>query len=101
MQNAASGSHPLHVSRCHLPLVAQAVAVLDRARQHIRNGLDAPVRMPRESREVILRIVVAESVQQKKRIELLRLAETEGALQLDARAFQCRFRLNNLLNRTE
>jgi hypothetical protein len=49
--------------------------------------------MPRESRPVILRIVVAEIVQQKKRIELFRLAEPEGALQLDARSLNGRLRV--------
>jgi hypothetical protein len=33
------------------------------------------------------RVVVAEIVQQKKRIEILALAETEGALKPDSRAF--------------
>jgi hypothetical protein len=33
------------------------------------------------------RVVVAEIVQQKKRIEILGLAETEGALKPDSRAF--------------
>ena len=45
------------------------------------------VRMPGKSRQVVVRIVVAEIVQQQKRIEILGLAETEGALQLYARAF--------------
>jgi hypothetical protein len=33
------------------------------------------------------RVVVAEIVQRKKRIEILGLAETEGALKPDSRAF--------------
>ena len=87
VQDAAAGRHPLHVAGRHLALVAQAVAVLDRARQHVGNRLDAAVRMPRKSRQIIFGIVVAEIVQQQERIELLGLAETEGALQLHARAF--------------
>jgi hypothetical protein len=40
--------------------------------------------------------VVAEIVQQKKRIEILGFAETEGALESDSRAFDGRLRLNDL-----
>ena len=90
VQNAAAGRHPLHVAGGHLALVAQAVAVLDRAGQHVGDRLDPAMRMPGKSRQVILRVVVAEIVQQQERIEVLRLAEAEGALQLHARAFDGR-----------
>ena len=87
VQDAAAGRHPLHVAGGHFALVAQAVAVLDRAGQHVGDGLDPAVRMPGKSRQVIFRIVVAEIIQQQERIEILGLAETEGALQLYAGAF--------------
>ena len=50
MQDAAAGRHPLHVARAQLALVAEAVAVLDGAGEHIGDRLDAAMRMPRESR---------------------------------------------------
>ena len=92
VQDAAAGRHPLHVAGGHFAFVAQTVAVLDRAGQHISDGLDPAVRMPGKSRQIIVWIVVAEIVQQQKRIEILGLAEPEGALQLYARAFDGRLR---------
>src|SRR5580692_12358936 len=85
MQNSAAGSHPLHIARGHPALVAQAVAMLHFAGQHISNGLDPPVWMPRETGQVVGRILVAEIVQQEERVKVFRFAETEGALQFDAR----------------
>jgi hypothetical protein len=52
--------------------------------------------MPGESRLIVIRVVVAKIIQQEKGIELLRLAEPEGSLQLDARALNRGLRLNNL-----
>src|SRR5579864_6170271 len=97
VEDATAGGHPLHVSGSHFPLVAQAVAVFDGTGKHVSDRLDSAVRMPRESRAVVVGIVVSEIVQQKKRIEFRGLSEPEGALQLHARAFDRGFRLNNLL----
>ena len=101
VQNAAARRHPLHVAGGHLALVAQAVAVLDRTGQHIGDRLDPAMRMPGKSRQIIFRILVAEIIQQQERIEILGLAEAEGALQLYARAFDRRLRLNDLFYWTE
>src|SRR5229473_8303126 len=87
VENAAPGRHPLDVAGAELTLVAQAVAVVDAARQHIGDGLDAAVRMPGKSGAIVLRTIVAEVVEQEERIELARLPEAEGAPQLHARAF--------------
>ena len=97
MQDAAAGGHPLHVAGGHFAFVAEAVAVLDRTGEHVGDGLDAAMRMPGKSRKVIFRILVAEIVQQQKRIEILGFAETEGALQLYAGAFESGLRLNDLV----
>ena len=45
---------------------------------------DHDTRMPRKTREVICGILIAEVIQQKKRIELSGFAESECALELDA-----------------
>ena len=87
MQDAAAGGHPLHVAGAEIAAIAEAVAVLDGTGQHISNGLDAAMRMPRKPGAVIFRPVVAEIVQQQERIEFARVAEAEGAIELDARAF--------------
>jgi NAD(P)H-hydrate repair Nnr-like enzyme with NAD(P)H-hydrate epimerase domain len=84
------------ISRSHLALVAQAVAVFNGAGENIGDGLDTAVRMPRKSCAIVVRVVVAKIIQQQKWIELFRLAEPEGALQFDARALNGRCGLNNL-----
>jgi hypothetical protein len=59
--------------------------------------LDATVRVPGKSCDIVGRVVVAEVAQHKKRIEILGLAKTEGALESDSRAFDGRLGLNDLL----
>ena len=87
MHDAAACGHPLHVAGAEHAAIAEAVAVLHRAIQDIGDGLDAAMRMPGEAGEIVLRVVVAEIVEQQKRIGLGSLAETKGAAQLDAGAF--------------
>jgi hypothetical protein len=96
VQDAAAGRHPLHIPGSHFALIAQAVAVFDGAGKHVGNSFDTAVGMPRKSRPVVVRVVVAEIVQQQEWIEILGLAEPESALQLDARALDRRFWLNDL-----
>src|SRR3954467_5952044 len=61
VENAATCGHPLHISGAHGALVAETVAVLHAAAQHGGDGLDAAVRMPGESGEIIFGVLVAES----------------------------------------
>ena len=62
VHDPAARGHPLHVARAHLAPIAEAVAMFDAAAQDVRDRLDAAVRMPRESREIILRVLVTEIV---------------------------------------
>ena len=101
VKDAAAGGHPLHVAGGHLALVSKAVAVLDRAGEHVGDRLNPPVRMPRKSGEVIFRVVIAKIVQQQKRVEILRFTEAESALQPHASALDRGLRLNNLFDWAE
>ena len=98
VENAAPGRHPLHVAGAELAAVSQAVAVVDAARQHVGDGLDAAVRMPGKSGPIVLRPIVAEVVEQEEGIELARLPEAEGAPQLHARAFDRGFGFDDALH---
>jgi hypothetical protein len=82
-------------------VVSQAVAVLDRPRQHVGDGFDSAVRMPGKSGQVIRRILVAEIVKQQKWIEIFRFAEAKGALEFNPGALDGGFRLNDLSDWTE
>ena len=101
MHDAAARRHPLHVARAEHALVAEAVAVIDLAGQHISDRLDAAMRMPGKAGLVLVGIVVAEIVQQQERIELLGVAEAEGAAQMHAGAFHGRLGLDDLLHGTD
>src|SRR5205807_518867 len=84
---AAARRHPLHVAAGQRSPVAEAVAVLDGAGEHVGDRLDAAMGMPREAREVLLRVVVAEIVEQQKRIQLGTMS-AEGPPQVDAGALE-------------
>src|SRR5712691_2854397 len=98
MHDTAAGGHPLHVAGAERAAVAEAVAVLDRAREHVGDGLDAAMRMPRKAGTVILRPLVAKIVEQQERIEFVGIAEAECALEFDTGAFDRRLRLDDLLD---
>ena len=66
MNDAAAGGHPLNVAGSDGAVIAHAVAMLDRSGQHIGDGLNAAMRMPGKSGEIVLRNVVAEVVEQQR-----------------------------------
>ena len=86
VNDAAPGGHPLHVAGAEVAAVAQAVAVLDVAGQHIGDGLDAAVRVPGKAGAVLVGTVVAEIVEQQEGVEFRGVAEAEGAPKVDAGA---------------
>jgi len=80
MQNAAAGRHPLHVARAQLALVAEAVTVFHGSRQNIGDRFNPAMRMPGEAAEIVSRVFIAEIVEQKEWVKVLRLAKSERAL---------------------
>ncbi len=64
--------------------------MLDGAGEHVGDRLDAAVRVPRETGEVVRRPVVAEVVEEQERVGLGGVAEAEGAAQVDAGALDRR-----------
>jgi cyclase len=88
MDDAAARGHPLDVARAERAAIAEAVTVFDRAGQDVCDCFNAAVWMPRESSQILLGIVVAKVIEEQKWIKLLRVSETEGALQLDTRSLE-------------
>ena len=76
VNDAAAGGHPLNVARVDGAAVADAVSVLDAAGEDVGNRFDPAMGMPRKPGEVVGGVVVPEVVEQKKGIEVCRLAET-------------------------
>jgi hypothetical protein len=87
MKDAAPRSHPLHITSAQRAPIAQTVTVSDRPREHVRDGLDSPMRVPRKPREIVFRILVPEVVKQEKRIELVRISKSKRATQSHPRPF--------------
>src|SRR5262249_2792729 len=98
MNDAAARGHPLNVAGADRTAVAEAVAVLHCSGEHVSNRLDAAVRMPGKTGEVILRNLVAKIVEQQKRIVVGGLAEGERTAKMHAGAFERRFRGDDFLN---
>ena len=98
MDDAAPRRHPLDVAGRDGAAVAHAVAVLHGSGEDVRDGLDPAMRMPREARQVVLGNVIAEIVEEEKRIEVGCVAEAERAAQVHARTFQGRLGFDESLN---
>src|SRR2546427_5414127 len=92
--------HPLHVARCDRATVARAVTMLNGSSQNVSDGLNPAVWMPRKSRQIILRNIIAEIVEQEKRIKVLGGSKTECAPQMHPSAFQGRLGFDKTLNRS-
>jgi hypothetical protein len=60
------------------------------AGQHVGNRFDAAMRMPGKPGLVVTRLFPAEVIKQQERIKLVRIAEAESPVQLDAGTFQGR-----------
>ena len=78
MQDAASRRHPLHVAGAEVAAIAEAVTMFDLAGKDVRDGFDAAMRVPGESREIVLGVFVPEVVEQQERIEVAGIAEAEA-----------------------
>jgi hypothetical protein len=101
VNDASASGHPLNITGSNGPPITQAIAMLDCARQHVSDGLDAAMRMPGEAGEVIVGNVVAEIIQQQKRIEVGSVAESKRAPETHPCAFQRWFGLNESSNRPQ
>ena len=95
MQDPTPGSHPLHITGAQFSAITQAVAMLHASGEHIGDGLDAAVRMPGKTGEVIARPVAAEIVKQQEWIDLACFSEADGAPQLHAGALHRRLGLHD------
>ena len=85
VQDARAGRHPLHIPRPERAAVAEAVAMLDAAREDVGDRLDPAVGVPGEARAVVGRAVAAEIVEEQEGVHPLGVAEAEGAVEAHAR----------------
>src|SRR2546423_6878190 len=98
VEDAAAGGHPLDVAGAHAAAIAETVAVVDGAGEHVGDRLDAAMRMPRKPGEIVVGVFAAEIVEQQERIEIARVAEAEGAAELHAGAFESGFGFDDALH---
>src|SRR6476646_12116389 len=88
MDDAAPGGHPLDVAGCDSAAVAHAITVLHSSGEHVRDGLNSTVGVPRKSRQIVFGNVVAEVVEKEEWVEIGCVAESERTAQVHARPFQ-------------
>src|SRR5882762_1876393 len=96
---ASIGLIVLSLTCCDGAANPHAVAVLDGPGKRVGDGLDAAVRMPRKARQIIFGNIVAEIVEEKKRVEVRGVAEAERSAQMYARAFHRRLGFDEPLHR--
>jgi len=70
VDDSAACGHPLNVTSSDGATIPNAIAVLNRSGKDIGDRLNAAVGMPRETRQVILRDVITEIVQQEKWVKI-------------------------------
>jgi len=83
---SAARSHPLHTARHQHAFMAVIVAMAHAPIQHVGHGLEPAMRMFREARDVVIRRIRPELVEQQERIEVLELRLTNHTPELHARA---------------
>ncbi len=98
MDDPAARRHPLDVAGGDGAVVSHAIAVLHGSGEDIGDGFNSAVGVPREARQVILRNVIAEIVEEQKRVEVGRITEAKRTAQVYAGAFQGRLGLDEPLN---
>src|SRR5271169_64047 len=101
VNDAAARSHPLHIAQADDAAIANAVSMRYGSGQHVSDRLDSPVRMPRESSQIVFRNIVAEIVQKEERIEVFCVSKAEGAAKVNSRTLERRFRFDEPLNRSD
>ena len=97
VQDAAAGTHPLHIAGTDEARVAKAVAVMRGALEHVGDGFDAAVRMVREAADGTFEgIVEGEMVEEQEGIELVADARRDGTAKPHARALDGVLRFDDL-----
>src|SRR5258708_1489708 len=98
VNDSASGGHPLNIAGCDGAVVAHTIAVFHGSGEDVSNGLDPTMGVPGEACQIVFRNVIAEIVEQKKRVEVGCVAEAERAAEMDSRAFHGRLRFDEPLD---
>src|SRR5579871_4964154 len=98
MNDPSPRRHPLDVARADRAPVSQTIAVFDGPGEDVGDCLDAAVGMPGKAGKIVLGNIVAEVIEQQKRVEIGGIRVAEGAAQVDAGAFEGRLRFNYSLH---
>ena len=97
VEDAATGTHPLHIAGTNETRVAEAVTMTGGAFEHIGDGFNAAMRMIGETAQGTFDgIVEGEVVEEQEGIKLVANARRYGAKQTHARAFDGGLWFDNL-----
>ena len=90
--------HPLNIARRDDAFVSHAVAVFHLSAKDVGNGLDSAMGMPRESFEIVRRILRAKIIQKQEGIKEGDLTVPEGAFEVNTGTFYGRLAFESFLN---
>ena len=83
VDDAAAGSHPLHIAIAQQPFVAGRITVPHTAFEHIGDGLEPPVRMVGEAADIVAGLLGAEGIEHQEGVEPALQILRQHASQLD------------------
>src|SRR5690349_851875 len=86
VDDPAPRRHPLDVAGADDAAMAQAVAMFDGPGKDVSDRLNASMRVPRKTGQIVFRSVITKVIKEKKRIELGSIAKSECTPQMDSRA---------------
>jgi hypothetical protein len=96
VHDPAPRSHPLDFARAYHASVAKAVLMLHLSVEDIRDRLDASMRVPWETPDVIPGIIGPEIIQKQEGVKLGDLAVSEGTAEVDSSPFNRGFAFPDL-----
>ena len=96
MQDAAPGAHPLYIAGTDEALVAEAIAMMCGAFEHVGDRLDAAVRVVwKAAQRTFKRIIEGKVVEEQEGIEFIADARRNRAAQFHTRAFDGNLRFDD------
>src|SRR6478752_4470917 len=94
MNDAVTGGHPLRAARNQLATLAETVAMLHVAVDHVRDGLEAAMRVCRETFLIVVDAITVDLVEQQEWIELRQRLRADASAQAHTSALHRRRRID-------
>jgi hypothetical protein len=100
VHDPAARRHPLDIAGRYGAAVSKAIAMIHSACEHVGDCLDASMRVPGKTREIVFGHVVSKVIEQQERVVLACLTEPERPAQVHAGTLDSGLRRDQLLDRS-